>query len=542
MSWMPRRTRPGSPSPLSQRVSPSLARRTLPHTRAPSRCSRATSAARRMRGGAGVQGALALAADQDRVAEDGLEQELVEAGRPSSCSTASARTGWLMAARRSVRGHGEAGDDVRAPRRHVGEARRLGVAHGLEEVDLVLADAVLAPSPPGTSRLSAWPSPGSARRNWPPSTSTRCASRKTAGTSGTWCSASITTTASKEPPAKGSAVMSARGEARGQVLAGEAVPAHAQQGRRDVQGERPVAELGQELAHPGRAASQVQDPPPLGDAQLLRHHQERVEEPHVLVAVARGEGLGDVVVVLLLLGVAQDLCLRVRRVLPRTRGRPGARPRRGVRCGGGSAPRPLQAAGPPPGARRARRSSQSWLDCGVADVRGGGLGPSSEGVRAGRRRRARGGQGGGRGQPHRAVVVVEERAERAPPAAGRGIRPRPGRRPGARPRSGPRGRSRSSPRANAALRARAGEPARQEGQVPGDAVAERVGPPAEGSSRISWPSAETARVRARQSPRTQRARRRATAARPCWPEAQQGLEGHGHFGAGGVGMKRPAGS
>jgi hypothetical protein len=86
---------------------------------------------------------------------------------------------------------------------------------------------------------------------------------------------------------------------------------------------------------------------------VLRHHQERVQQPDVLVAVAGREGLREVVVVVLLLRVAQLLRLAAVALGARPR-RPGSAPSPRARRAG-TAP----AAGPPQGRppRMARRQS-----------------------------------------------------------------------------------------------------------------------------------------------------------------------------------------
>ena len=320
------------------------------------------------------------------------------------------------------------------------------------------------------------------------------------------------------------------GEARGQVLAREAVAAHAEQRNREIESERPVAQLRQELADPAGTASQVQHPAAARDPEVLGDHQERVEEPDVLVAVARRERLGDVVVVLLFLRVAELLGLAaVAHRHPRL-SRQVARPRGGVVALGERLHPQTAQRTDHDRVRRAEALQPDLARFGVADVLGGGIG-AVEGGSGALGPSARGERGRGR-EAHRPTGIVEPRPEHGPQLRIAALAERQG--GGGAHDPGAIGQEvHDDAPHEGTLRTGAGVRRVEERQVSRDAVAEGRRP-----VRVRIVADELAQGRGRAGPRTpiaasRQSRELGHASEPPVLEAQQRLDREGHFEAGG---------
>ncbi len=303
-----------------------------------------------------IDGSLSLAEDQDGVAEERLQEEGVEAHRRLSLAHAPALRRLRHRSLEVLGGERHdrlvVGDDA-----HV-EAGLAPVPDRLEQVDLALADAVLRHL---ASRLLALGVPLARLRQQelPPLAKDAIGLAEDAGDVGDMVQGVDDHDGVHRSRRDRQGRHVPRNRAEGEVLAGEAVAADPQERRGDVEGDRPIAELRQEIADPGRAAPQVQDEAVLRDAHVLGHGEKGADEAHVLLAVDAGEGFRDVVVGVLLGGVAQDLGFSAVGLLgddvPREEARPGGRVARGRGrarsrgsrgkdggVGGGQAPQPLE--------------------------------------------------------------------------------------------------------------------------------------------------------------------------------------------------------
>ena len=455
------------------------------------------------------------------------------------------RAGWPSARsahawRRSRRGRSRLSRARSGGRRARSRTRTPRRGASPERVDLALADAVIGALGPGFFGLGV-AFAGSASRNWPPGPGRgrprgrRRARRARDG--------------GRRSPRRHlrcrrrRAVRSCRrSRSGGQALAGEPSAGDAQQGGGDVHGDGAIAELGQQLAHPAAAATEVDDPCPAG-AELLGQDQDLPQQPGVLLATAGREGFGGVVLNLVGGGVAAHPPPRGRGRAARARDQTGRPPT-------ARPPRP-RAAPPAPALRPAsprwavcctRRSTQARPDSSSPMLERRGLGPGQAGFDERPLRRTDRGQGGGGGEANRpegigekrrrapartpsrhsptaraaAVRTIQERSHRALTIVWRTRSPRA-------PELGS-SRRKMPTRWTRALRAYRQKPRRH----------------AVGSSRTRAPSADTARLRVRQSPRTARRSRRPAARGPWRCKTQEALEGKRDLGDGARGQRSGA--